>query len=468
MSLEKPIPPHSPQSLSVVILAAGLGTRMKSQLPKVLHPLAGKPLLNHVLDRADELHAMQRLVVIGHQAELLQSHLQHDQVETVLQQPQLGTGHALTLALKHIPHECHTVLVVYGDVPLLQLNTLQTLVNLCDGQHLSLLTQIVDDPQGYGRILRDANNRVIGIREHKDASASELTIKEINTGIMALPRSQLEGWLTALTTNNAQGEYYLTDVVELAQQSGYTIQTCHPEYAWEALGVNSQQQLAELERHYQAHVALTLQKEGVAISDPHRFDVRGSLQCGRDVYIDVGCIFEGTVILQDGVRVGPYCVLKDCSIAKNSQVLAFSHIDGAAIGANNRIGPYARLRPGTHTEECVHIGNFVETKKTTLGHSSKANHLAYLGDSTVGARVNIGAGTITCNYDGVNKHQTVIEDDVFIGSDTQLVAPVTIAQGSTIGAGSTIVTSTPPGELTLSRSKQVSISRWRRPNPKKN
>ncbi len=467
MSPVQPSPSPSPQSLSVVILAAGLGSRMRSQLPKVLHRLAGKPLLNHVLDRAEELNAQQRLVVIGHQADLLQSHLKNDSVDIVLQQPQLGTGHALTLALQHIPQDCQSVLVVYGDVPLLQLNTLQTLVTLCEGKHVALLTQLVDDPQGYGRILRDENNRVMGIREHKDASASELAIKEINTGIMALPRSRLQGWLTALTTNNAQGEYYLTDVIALAQQSGCTIHTCHPQYDWEALGVNSQQQLAELERHYQAHVALTLQKEGVAISDPHRFDVRGKLHCGQDVYIDVGCIFEGQVTLEDGVRVGPYCVLKDCTVSQNTEIHAFTHIDGAVIGAHNRIGPYARLRLGTITHEAVHIGNFVETKKTTLGNSSKANHLAYLGDSTVGARVNIGAGTITCNYDGVNKHQTVIEDDVFIGSDTQLVAPVTVAKGSTIGAGSTIVTSTPPGELTLSRSKQVSISRWRRPVPKK-
>ncbi|HQU06774.1 MAG: UDP-N-acetylglucosamine diphosphorylase/glucosamine-1-phosphate N-acetyltransferase [Ferrovum sp. 21-44-67] len=462
------IPPqHLTSSLSVVLLAAGQGTRMRSSLPKVLHTLAGKPLINHVLERAQELDARQRLVVVGHQASRLLEHLKNEQVDTVIQQPQLGTGHALQLCLQNIPNSCDTVLVVYGDVPLLQTNTLQQLIYLCDGQHLALLTEIIEEPHGYGRILRDSSGQVVGIREQKDASQEEQTIREINTGIMALPRSKLDQWLSALTTHNAQGEYYLTDIVQLAHQQGITIHTCQPLYSWEAMGVNSQQQLSYLERAYQRHCAETWQSQGVAISDPNRFDVRGTLHCAQDVSIDVGCIFEGEVVLQEGVKVGPYSLLKNCTVESHTEILAFCHIEGAHIGAHNRIGPYARIRPMSVTQDQVHIGNFVEIKKTTLGQQSKVNHLTYLGDTIVGERVNVGAGTITCNYDGVNKHQTVIEDDVFIGSDTQLVAPVTIATGSTIGAGSTIVSSTPPNQLTLSRSKQQSIARWQRPKPRK-
>ncbi len=379
-----------------------------------------------------------------------------------LQEPQRGTGHAVMQALPHLSEE-GIVLVLYGDVPLLQVETLRRLTALADEHHLALLVQQMDEPKGYGRIVRDARGRVVAIREERDASSEEKAITEVNTGIMAIPATRLAQWLARLSCQNAQNEYYLTDVVALAVQDGIPIETTTPTSPWEALGVNSKKQLAELERIHQHETAERLLEAGVTLFDPARLDVRGTLTCGRDVQIDVNCIFEGKVVLGDGVRVGPHCVLSDCRIDEGSVIHAFSHLEGAHVGRNNRIGPYARLRPGAHTDHDVHIGNFVEIKNSTLGAETKANHLSYVGDSSVGMRVNVGAGTITCNYDGVNKHRTIIEDDVFIGSDTQLVAPVTVGKGATIGAGSTIVAAVPPDQLTLSRSKQVSIARWKRP-----
>ncbi|MBU6504218.1 MAG: bifunctional UDP-N-acetylglucosamine diphosphorylase/glucosamine-1-phosphate N-acetyltransferase GlmU [Betaproteobacteria bacterium] len=450
---------------SVVILAAGQGKRMHSALPKVLHRLAGKPLLQHVLEAAGHLRPQTVVVVHGHGAQAVQSAFSGPTIQWALQEPQQGTGHALMQALPLLPSQ-GTVLVLYGDVPLLQPETLHGLaLSAADGA-LALLVQELDQPQGYGRILRNTAGAVTGIREERDANESERAITEVNTGIMALPAERLGGWLEQLSCNNDQNEYYLTDVVSLAVRDGIPIRTSRPGHFWEALGVNSKKQLAQLERLFQRETADKLLESGVTLADPERLDVRGSLSCGRDVQIDVGCVFEGNVVLEDGVSVGPHCVIRDSHVGAGTLVLPFSHVDGARVGRNCRIGPYARLRPGTEMAAEVHIGNFVEIKNSVLGQETKANHLSYVGDSTVGARVNVGAGTITCNYDGVNKHRTVIEDDVFIGSDTQLVAPVTVGRGATIGAGSTIVTAVPADQLTLSRSKQMTVTRWKRPAKK--
>ncbi|MDE1942088.1 MAG: bifunctional UDP-N-acetylglucosamine diphosphorylase/glucosamine-1-phosphate N-acetyltransferase GlmU [Betaproteobacteria bacterium] len=447
---------------SVVILAAGQGKRMHSALPKVLHRLAGKPLLQHVLEAADHLQPQTVVVVHGHGAQAVQSAFSSPSIRWALQEPQQGTGHALMQALPLLPTH-GTVLVLYGDVPLLQPETLHGLaLSAADGA-LALLVQEMEQPQGYGRILRNPAGEVTGIREERDASESERAIREVNTGIMALPAEHLVGWLEQLSCNNDQNEYYLTDVVSLAVRAGIPVRTCRPGHSWEALGVNSKAQLAQLERIYQGNNAGKLLDAGVTLADPGRLDVRGTLACGRDVFIDVGCVMEGDVVLEDGVSIGPHSVIRDSRIGAGTLIQAFSHVDGAHVGRNCRIGPYARIRPGTETAAEVHIGNFVEIKNSLLGEETKANHLSYVGDSTVGARVNVGAGTITCNYDGVNKHRTIIEDDVFIGSDTQLVAPVTVGRGATIGAGSTIVTPVPPEQLTLSRSKQVTVTRWKRP-----
>jgi len=446
-------------SLNVVILAAGKGTRMCSSLPKVLHPLAGRPLLRHVVDSARALGAERIVVVYGHGGELVPSQFEGQGLVFVLQEPQLGTGHAVQQALPALEGE-HT-LVMYGDVPLTRIDTLAR--TLQERAGLSLITADLVDPTGYGRIVRDDAGRVVRIVEERDANPAQKAIREINTGILAAPTAKLKAWLGGLRNDNAQGEYYLTDVIARAVTDGVRIHTVQPTDTWEILGVNSKQQLAELERVFQREHASRLLARGVTLSDPSRIDIRGELTCGQDVSIDVNCVFEGKVTLGDRVVIGANCVLKDTRVETGARIQPFCHIDTAHIGPDSRVGPYARLRPGTELAAHTHVGNFVETKNAKLGEGSKANHLSYLGDSTIGRNVNIGAGTITCNYDGANKHHTVIEDDAFIGSDSQLVAPVTVGKGATIGAGSTISRDAPPGELTVSRAKQISVKGWKRP-----
>jgi len=464
--------------MNIVILAAGQGKRMKSALPKVLQTLAGKPLLQHVLTTALFLQGKQAktgpIVVVGHGAadvkEFIANASQEDpsfgKVATVLQAEQKGTGHALLQALPKLDVQEPT-LVLYGDVPLTSKKTLAKLAKLADGVRgqdsaLALLTQDLTNPTGYGRIVRDADGSVREIVEEKDATPAQKAIKEINTGIMVLPTNALKRWLKALRSSNSQGEYYLTDVIAMAVKDGVPIRTTQADYEFETIGVNSRDQLASLERTYQLNIANQLMDAGVSLADPARIDVRGTLECGTDVFIDVGCVFEGCVTLAVGTKIGPYCVIRNSVIGKNVSINAFSHLDGAKVGNHSVVGPYARLRPGADLANDVHIGNFVEVKNSKIAANSKANHLAYVGDSIVGSRVNIGAGTITCNYDGVNKHQTIIEDDAFIGSDTQLVAPVRVGRGATLGAGTTLTKDAPPNQLTVSRAKQISIP-WQRP-----
>jgi bifunctional UDP-N-acetylglucosamine pyrophosphorylase/glucosamine-1-phosphate N-acetyltransferase len=436
--------------LNVVILAAGKGTRMRSDLPKVLHPLAGKPMLAHVLATARQLDATKICVVYGHGGELVPRQLAAPDVSWALQEPQLGTGHAVLQALPHVDAVSPApTLVLYGDVPLTRVETLQRLIACADENTLALLTAHLDDPKGYGRIVRVAG-KVTRIVEEKDADDAEKAIREINTGILVAPGNALARWLPQLGNRNAQGEYYLTDIIAMAVAEGMEIATTQPADNWETDGINSKNQLARLERIHQRNIAEALMSQGVTLADPDRIDVRGQLICGKDVFIDVNCVFEGRVELQDGARINANCVIQD-----------------AVIGPYSIIGPFARLRPGTVLDEDVHIGNFVEVKNSTIAAHSKANHLAYVGDTTMGSRVNVGAGTITCNYDGANKFRTVIEDDVFIGSDTQLVAPVTVGKGATLGAGTTLTRDAPPEQLTVSRAKQVSIPGWKRPVKKK-
>lgn len=450
--------------MDVVILAAGKGTRMRSALPKVLQPLAGRPMLSHVVGTARALDARRVCVVVGHGGEAVSAQLEDGagEVLSALQQPQLGTGHAVQVALPLLP-DAQRIMVLYGDVPLITAATLQRLQAAAGNDSLALLTVHLDDPTGYGRILRDANGRVTRIVEQKDASAAELEVREINTGILVAPAARLRDWLGRVRNDNAQGEYYLTDIVALAVTDGVPVATVQPDAAWETLGVNSKSQLAQLERLCQRNIAQRLMDDGTTVIDPARIDVRGELHCGRDVEIDVGCIFEGRVELGDGVRVGAHCVLRNAVIGAGSRIEPYSHIDQASAGAACVIGPYARLRPGTRLADAVHIGNFVEVKNCNIADGSKANHLTYLGDADIGARVNVGAGTITCNYDGVNKHRTIIEDEAFIGSDTQLVAPVRVGRGATLAAGTTLTRDAPPEQLTASRAKQLSIPGWKRP-----
>jgi bifunctional UDP-N-acetylglucosamine pyrophosphorylase/glucosamine-1-phosphate N-acetyltransferase len=450
--------------LSVVILAAGKGTRMASTQPKVLHPLAGRPLLAHVLAAAREVHAERIVVVYGHGGQAVPDAFRDSSARFVLQEPQLGTGHAVMQALPHLPSEGST-LILYGDVPLTRPATLRRL--LAHEGVLTLLTAELDDSTGYGRIVRDRGGNVVRIVEERDATADERRIREINTGMLCAPNVKLGAWLAGLKDHNAQGEYYLTDIVPAALADHTPIRTEHPDAHWEVQGVNTREQLAQLERRYQAEVARMLMAGGVTLADPARLDVRGTLECEQDVFIDVGCVFEGKVQVGANARIGPYCVIKDTEIGPGALIAPFSHFDGGRIGAQAQVGPFARLRPGAALGDQVHVGNFVEIKNTSLGTGSKANHLAYLGDATIGSKVNVGAGTIICNYDGANKHHTVIEDEAFIGSDTQLVAPVTVGRGATIGAGSTIAKDAPPGKLTLSRAKQVTIEGWKRPQKKK-
>ena len=454
------------KELNIIILAAGLGKRMNSSLPKVLHSLAGKPLLSHVLDTANALLPHRICVVYGHGNDAVRDAIDNNELIWVKQEPQLGTGHALMQALPHLDKKGLT-LVLYGDVPLISFETLQKLISASLKENLALLTVRLDEPAGYGRIVRDTEaNNIIAIVEDKDANIDQQKIKEINTGIMLIPNANLHEWLPKLENKNSQKEYYLTDIVAIAAKAGEKIEAVHPSNNWEVLGVNSKVQLAALERTYQRNYAEKLLEQGVTLTDPSRIDIRGELNCGKDVEVDINCIFEGEVILADGVKIGAHCILKNVKIGAGTTILPFSLIEDADIGKNCRVGPFSRIRPGTNLADEIHIGNFVEIKNSSINSGSKINHLSYIGDATVGKKVNVGAGTITCNYDGINKFQTVIEDDVFIGSDTQLIAPVKITSGSTIGAGSTITMDTLPEKLTLSRSKQRSITGWKRPTKK--
>lgn len=448
--------------MEVVILAAGQGKRMRSVLPKVLQPIAGKPMLAHVLAAARALEASRICVVYGHGGEVVRERLDATDLAWARQEPQLGTGHAVQQALPHLSSQ-GMALVLYGDVPLIGVATLQRLVGAAGVTRLGLLTVTLDNPTGYGRIVRDEAGRVLRIVEEKDATDAQRAIREVNTGILAAPVERLRSWLGRVGNDNAQGEYYLTDIIGMAVAEGVDIVTVQPDAVAETLGVNSKPQLAELERLHQSMIARRLMDDGVTLIDPARIDVRGELRCGRDVEIDVNCVFEGCVVLGDGVRIGANCVIRDTVIGAGTRVAPFSHLDNTQMGEDCIIGPYARTRPGTRLGKDVHVGNFVEIKNSTVADHSKANHLAYVGDADIGQRVNIGAGTITCNYDGVNKYRTVIEDDVFIGSDTQLVAPVRVGRGATLGAGTTLTKDAPAEQLTVSRAKQLSIAGWKKP-----
>ncbi|MFS6801521.1 bifunctional UDP-N-acetylglucosamine diphosphorylase/glucosamine-1-phosphate N-acetyltransferase GlmU [Edwardsiella tarda] len=455
----------STHPLSVVILAAGKGTRMYSDLPKVLHPLAGKPMVQHVIDSALTLGAHQVHLVYGHGGELLQSRLAGQPLNWVLQAQQLGTGHAMQQAAPYFADD-EDILMLYGDVPLIATATLQRLIAAKPQGGIGLLTVKLADPTGYGRIVRQ-DGVVTGIVEHKDASEVQRHIDEINTGILVANGADLKRWLARLDNNNAQGEFYITDIIAMAHQEGRRIEAVHPDHLYEVEGVNNRLQLAGLERAYQQQQAQRLLLAGVMLLDPARFDLRGELCHGRDVIIDTNVIIEGKVTLGDRVHIGSGCVLKDCQIAADSVISPYTVLEGAALAESCTVGPFARLRPGARLDAQAHVGNFVEMKKAHLGHGSKAGHLSYLGDAQIGAGVNIGAGTITCNYDGANKHQTVIGDDVFVGSDSQLVAPVTIGRGATIAAGTTVTKDVGDDELVLSRVKQSQIRGWKRPVKKK-
>jgi bifunctional UDP-N-acetylglucosamine pyrophosphorylase/glucosamine-1-phosphate N-acetyltransferase len=450
--------------LSVIILAAGQGTRMKSALPKVMHKLAGIPMLEHVYNRSLELGAEDIHIVYGHGGEHLHDYCSEFDVEWVLQDQQLGTAHAVQQASPHIADD-HIALILYGDVPLIKSKTLKTLIESVDTDSISLLTVELEDPYGYGRIIRD-NGEVVAIVEHKDATGEQKKITEANTGILALNAGYLNECLKKIDNRNVQGEYYLTDVIQLAVKDGKKIITSQPDNTYEVEGVNDRKQLSKLERIKQRELVEVIMAEGVSVADPARVDIRGELDIGSDSSIDINCIFTGRVTVGRNVTIGPGCVISDSTIADGCIIKPYSVIEKAIIDNNVEVGPFARLRPGTHLKLNSRVGNFVEVKNTQLGEGSKASHLTYLGDTEVGSMVNIGAGTITCNYDGANKHKTIIKDGAFIGSDTQLVAPVTVGKNSTIGAGSTITRDAEDGELTLSRTAQKTIKGWER--PKKN
>jgi len=453
-------------ALKVVILAAGKGTRMRSKLPKVLQPLADKPLLQHVIDTAQQLHCDEVITVIGHGAESVQSSVTGNNLVFAMQEQQLGTGHAVVMANEYYSED-DTVLILYGDVPLTTQNTLTDLLSLVDDSNpLALLTITLEDSTGYGRIVRDQHSSVQAIVEQKDANPEQLAIKEINTGIMAVKGAQLKKWLSSLDNSNAQGEYYLTDIIAMAVNDGFKVQTTQPVNELEVLGVNDKRQLQGLERAYQKLLADELMVKGVTLIDANRIDIRGTVETAEDVQIDANVILAGLVRLGENVEIGANCILKNVTIADNTVIHPFSHLEDCIVGEDCIIGPYARLRPGTELANHAKIGNFVETKKAKIGQGSKINHLSYVGDTDMGQEVNIGAGTITCNYDGVNKHKTIIGDRVFVGSDTQLVAPVQIGDDATIGAGSTITKDAPQAQLTLSRSKQLTIASWQKPTKK--
>ena len=449
-------------TLSVVILAAGQGKRMRSALPKVLHPLGGLPLLQHVIRVAQQLEPSSIHVVYGHAGERVREALGHEAVNWVLQDRQLGTGHAVDQVMPAVGDNA-TLLVLYGDVPLIRAETLRHLVAQAENGCLSLLTATLDEPQGYGRMVRDDEGKPVAIVEQKDANEQQLKIREVNTGFMAAPAVKLRGWLDQLDNSNAQGEYYLTDVIAMAVAEGVTVTSASAESESEILGVNDRVQLSALERIYQRSQAERLMRSGVTLADPRRVDVRGETSSGQDCFIDANVILDGTIEIGNNVRIGPNCLIRNTIIGDNVEILSHCVIEDAKIGAASRIGPFARIRPETRLADCVHVGNFVEIKKSTVDSGSKINHLSYIGDTRMGSRVNVGAGTITCNYDGAYKHLTEIGDDVFIGSDTQLVAPVKVGDAATIGAGSTITREVPAGELVLSRSPQRVRPGWKRP-----
>ncbi|WP_374379833.1 bifunctional UDP-N-acetylglucosamine diphosphorylase/glucosamine-1-phosphate N-acetyltransferase GlmU [Pseudomonas fluvialis] len=448
-------------SLDIVILAAGQGTRMRSALPKVLHEVAGKSMLGHVIDTARALAPRKIHVVIGHGAEQVRQRLAAEDIHFVLQAEQLGTGHAVAQAMPQV--DADKVLILYGDVPLTRVETLAALLQQVNEQQLGLLTVQLADPSGYGRIIRDAAGEVQAIVEHKDASEAQRAIREGNTGILAVPGKRLGEWLGRLSNSNAQGEYYLTDVIAMAVADGLRVATETAAEEMEVLGANDRLQLAQLERYYQWRAARQLMAQGVTLRDPARFDVRGEVQAGRDVLIDVNVILEGKVLIEDGVQIGANCVIKDSILRRGAQVKANSHLDGAELGEGADCGPFARLRPGSRLGAGAHVGNFVELKNAVLGAGAKAGHLSYLGDAEVGARSNIGAGTITCNYDGANKHRTVMGEDVFIGSNTALVAPISLGDGATTGAGSVVTSDVPEQGLAVARARQRVIESWKRP-----
>ncbi len=448
-------------SLDIVILAAGQGTRMRSALPKVLHEVAGKSMLGHVIDTARALAPRKIHVVIGHGAEQVRQRLTAEDIHFVLQAEQLGTGHAVAQAMPQV--DADKVLILYGDVPLTRVETLAALLQQVNEQQLGLLTVQLADPSGYGRIIRDAAGEVQAIVEHKDASEAQRAIREGNTGILAVPGKRLGEWLGRLSNSNAQGEYYLTDVIAMAVADGLRVATETAAEEMEVLGANDRLQLAQLERYYQWRAARQLMAQGVTLRDPARFDVRGEVQAGRDVLIDVNVILEGKVLIEDGVQIGANCVIKDSILRRGAQVKANSHLDGAELGEGADCGPFARLRPGSRLGAGAHVGNFVELKNAVLGAGAKAGHLSYLGDAEVGARSNIGAGTITCNYDGANKHRTVMGEDVFIGSNTALVAPLSLGDGATTGAGSVVTSDVPEQGLAVARARQRVIESWKRP-----
>lgn len=447
--------------LNIIILAAGQGTRMKSSLPKVLHPLAGQPLVQHVINTSKKLNPEIINIVYGHGGEQVQQQINDSEINWVLQAEQLGTGHAVDQVKDQLKDE-QLVLILYGDVPLIKEETLTELLEQAK-EGFSLLTVSLDNPQGYGRIVRNKKGLVENITEEKDASNEIKKINEVNTGILAVKSNLLKNWLSKLDNNNAQEEYYLTDVIAMAVKDGFVVETTQPDNEHEVMGVNNRLQLAELERYYQLEQANELMAGGITLADPTRIDVRGELTHGQDISIDINTVFEGRVSIGNNVSIGANCVIKDSKIADNVVILPMSVLDNASVGKNSKVGPFARLRPGAVLSESTHIGNFVEIKKSFIGVGSKVNHLTYVGDSIVGKNVNIGAGTITCNYDGANKHQTIIEDNVFIGSATQLVAPVKIGKNATVGAGSTITTDVASDELAVTRVKQKSIQGWKRP-----
>lgn len=451
--------------LHVVILAAGQGSRMKSSLPKVLHKVAGKPMLHHVIDTARALGAAGIHGVIGHGADQVKGQTPAEDIQWAMQTEQLGTGHAVAQALPNLPDEAR-VLILYGDVPLTRAETLQHLADQVSEAAIGLLTVELDNPDGYGRIVRDEGGNVQSIVEQKDASSEQLRIREVNTGILGVSARHLKEWLPRLSNSNAQGEYYLTDVIAMAVKEDIAVKVAHPQTGFEVQGVNNRIQLAELERWYQGEEARRLMTEGASLADPARIDVRGNLAIGQDIVIDVNVVFEGDVTIEDNVEIGPHCFIRNAVLRQGARIDAHSIIDGADVGPGAQVGPFARLRPGTELAKGAKVGNFVETKKAVVGEGSKINHLSYVGDAFLGRNVNVGAGTITCNYDGVNKHQTRLGDNVFVGSNTALVAPVSVADGATIGAGSTITRDIETDELAVARGRQRNIQDWQRPQKK--
>lgn len=452
--------------LDITILAAGKGTRMQSSLPKVLQPIGNRPLIKHVSDTARKLGDAQLHLIVGHGAEAVKAiYADEDKINFVEQTEQLGTGHAVQQVLPYL-QENSVTLILYGDVPLTQKETLQKLISVVDKNTLGLLTVSLDKPTGYGRIVRDQDNAVTAIVEQKDATPEQLAIQEVNTGIMAVNSEHLRQWLPKLSSNNAQGEFYLTDIIAMAVSEGIEVVSEQADHEWEVMGINNRLQQAELERIYQGEQAKQLMLSGVTLKDPQRFDLRGSLNCGSDVIIDVNCIIEGEVTLGSNVTIGANCILKDTVIADGVELKANSMVEDSHIGRDCVIGPFARLRPGTRLADKAKIGNFVETKKAEIGEGSKVNHLSYVGDAVLGKNVNVGAGTITCNYDGANKHQTTIEDNVFVGSNTALIAPLTLAEGVTVGAGATLSKSVQKDALVITRARRKDVPNWPRPSKK--